>query len=372
MIQAPSTQYIPVQQPIQNIPQQTGAYNNVQPQQANPGSIYNYPTTSYFSTPYSNGKSQYNGVNIEIVNPQGQGFSPLSGQAPVAQQPFTVPAQFYPLPQAPQPAPQPVNIPAPQIPSPQVQEYDNTQQPSVQQPTVQQPEVQQPEVQQPAAQQPTNPVVDQPAVPDDTKTPESFAGKLKTDDLEAQKNTIEEIANIVKSDDNLAPVLLDTQIFDSLVDIVNKDTSALQGPSPEVIELRNKPQNELTAEEKTKAETPSPLEEAERNKQYALYTISYMQNRLNNELEKRNGKALELKDLPCINTVVETAKSNQNPMLRISALASLSYIARPEYSNDLKTIFELAKSDEDANVQEAANKALNNLDKNAPAENKAA
>ena len=116
-------------------------------------------------------------------------------------------------------------------------------------------------------------------------------------------------------------------------------------------------QSGLSEADKTRALTPTQLEKAEINKQYALYTISYMQERLNNELEQRNGKALELKDLPCIEKVVDTAKANPNPMLRIAAIASLSHIARPEYKADLSTIFNLAKSDEDVRVQEAATKA---------------
>ena len=88
-----------------------------------------------------------------------------------------------------------------------------------------------------------------------------------------------------------------------------------------------------------------------------------MQERLNNELEKRNNSALELKDLPCIENVITTVKENQNPMLRIGALAALSHIARPEYKADLTTIFELAKSDEDTRVQEAATKAIESLNR---------
>ena len=89
-----------------------------------------------------------------------------------------------------------------------------------------------------------------------------------------------------------------------------------------------------------------------------------MQERLNNELEKRNGQALSLKDLPCIEKVIDTAKSNPNPMLRIGAIAALSHIQRPEYKDDLNVIFELAKSDEDKRVQEAATKAIELLSNN--------
>jgi len=206
------------------------------------------------------------------------------------------------------------------------------------------------------------PVVEQPVKPSSTVNPESFAARLRTDDADVQKNTIEDIAEKVKNSDIDGPILLDTQIFDALVDIINKDTSYLQGPTPEAVDLRLKNPDELTEQEKAKA-APSPLEKAEINKQYALYTIAYMQDRLNNELVKRRGSALELKDLPCIDTIVDTAKSNPNPMLRIGAIAALAHISKPEYKADLNTIFELAKSDEDERVRDAAVKAAENLNK---------
>ncbi len=348
MIQAPNLQYINAQQPTEANYQQ-GANNYVQTQPAqNSGTIYNYPTGSCYAPL---GQPQYNGVNIEIINPQGQGIAPQGN--------MTIPANYYIPnqnsqyngvntrilnPQGQTFTPQAVSVtpeiqtPAAPVPQPQIQSQVQTEAP-----------------------QAAAPVVDTPMTPDTTQTPESFAAKLKTDDLKAQKAAIEEIATIIRNDDTLAPLLLDTQIFDALVDIINKDTSSLEGPSPEVLELRQKPENELSEEEKVKATTPSPLEEAEINKQCSLYTIAFMQERLNNELEKKNGKALELSELPYIDLVIDTAKSNQNPKLRVGALAALSHIQRPEYKDDLKTIFDLAKTDEDVNVQESANKALERL-----------
>lgn len=347
MIQAPNLQYINAQQPVQTGYQPQGA-NNVQYTQT-PGVIYNYPTSSCWGQS-ATGKPQYNGVNIEIINPQGQGVIPQAGympaqyyvptQAPAYQQP--VMPQIPQAPIAPQPAIQ-QEVPAPQI----TQAYDMAA-PANATPTE-------------AAPAGATPVVEQPAAPDASQTPESFAAKLKSDDLNAQKLAIEEVAEAVKNNETLGPVLLDTQIFDSLADIINKDTSKLEGPSPEVIELRQKPQEELSEEDKAKTTTPSPLEAAEINKQYALYTIAFMQERLNSELQKRNNQTLAFGELPCIDLVIETAKSNPNPKLRVGALAALSHIQKPEYKNELKTIFELAQSDEDAQVQESAKTALDVL-----------
>lgn len=370
MIQSPQIQYMPAQQVMQPQYQPATTYTPIQySQNQTPGVFYNYPTASTYmpAQSYGTDKSQFNGVNIEIINPQGQGLSPQNA--------MQMPAQYIPVQQPvmiPQyPAQYPAQFPASQAVV-QAPTYAPAQQVPVAPQVMPQPapaiipqQIPQNSVPQAVPEPQVNaqtPVIEQPAeTPVSNINPESFAGKLKTNDLEQQKNAIEEVAEIVKNNETDGPVLLDTQIFDALVDIINKDTSALEGPSPEVLALRQKPQDQLTEEEKTKASTPSPLEKAEINKQYSLYTISYMQERLNNELEKRNNKALELKDLPCIETIIDTVKSNPNPMLRVGAIAALAHIARPEYKADLNTIFELAKSDEDSMVKDSAQKAIDTI-----------
>ncbi len=364
MIQAPQAQYIPSQQVMPMNYQQQGANQAVQYQQT-PGYYYNYPTASCYTQPSA--KSQFNGVNIEIINPQGQATAPQYG--------CPMPAQYVQMPQAPvmmpaYPQPFPASqaiVQAPQMPAAPAQGM-YTEAPQAAAPVaVPQPQIETPQApvaQAPVQQAPqaaTAPVVEPAVQQDPAISPETFAGKLKSADLDAQKTAIEEVAEAVKNDKVAGPILLDTQIFDALVEIINKDTTTLEGPSPEVQELRNKPQDQLSDADKQKAATPSPLEKAEINKQYALYTIAYMQERLNNELEARNNQTLELKDLPCIENVVETVKSNPNPMLRISAIAALSHIAKPQYKEDLSQVFELAKADEDPRVVENATKALENL-----------
>lgn len=353
MIQAPQAQYIPAQYQMPVNYQQQGASQAVQYQQT-PGYIYNYPSSSCYTQPNA-GASKFNGVNIEIINPQGQGIVPQAA-APVQQAPL-MPAQFMPVQQAPVMMPAYPQFPASQaiVQAPAMPQYTPDAAPVVPQPQIATPE--QNNVPQAAA-----PVVEPSTITADASVnPESFAGRLKTTDLDAQRKTIEEVAELVKNDEAKGPILLDTQIFDALVGIINTDTSALEGPTAEISELRNKPQDQLSEAEKQKASTPTPLEKAEINKQYAIYTLAYMQERLNNELEKRNGQALELKDLPCIETVVETVKSNPNPRLRIGAIAALSHVAKPQYKADLQKVFELAQADEDENVKAAAGKALESL-----------
>lgn len=363
MITAPMTAYTPVtytpMMPAMN-PQQ-GAIPQQQPQAQMPGAIYNYPTASCYQQQPA--KSQFNGVNIEIINPTGN-TAPMPATAPAYYSQPVYPAAVPVMPsmptfpvagptsqavvQAPQgaypveaPAAAPVMAqPAAPVVAPQAPAVTPAPIPVVtQQPQAAAPVVPAPQIETPAAA----PVAADPAI-----NPATFAGKLQTSDLNAQRAAIEEVAELVKNDKTAGPILLDTQIFDALVGIINSDTSALQGPTPEQLNDKNR-------------QVATPLEIAEQNKQYALYTIAFMQDRLNTELEQRNGQTLELKDLPCIETVINAAKSNPNPNIRSGAIAALSHIARPQYNADLKQIFDLAKSDEDASVQETATKAAQSL-----------
>ena len=356
MITAPMTAYTPVSYPMMPaMNTQQGSIQQQPPQAQMPGAIYNYPTASCYTQPQT-AKSQFNGVNIEIINPTGN----------TAAMPTPAPAYYSQAVQAPQVA-TPVETPAaaPVVTPAVTQQVSPVVTPQVAAPAVQTVPVQAPQTQAatpvvPAPQIET-PAAAAPVAADPTINPATFAGKLQTTNLDAQKAAIEEIAELVKNDNTAGPILLDTQIFDALVGIINTDTSALAGPTPEINELRNKPADQLTAEQKQLAETPTQLEKAEMNKQYALYTIAFMQERLNNELEQRNGQALELKDLPEIETVINTLKSNPNPNLRAGAIAALSHIAKPQYSADLKTIFELAQQDENADVKAKAEKAAQAL-----------
>lgn len=375
MIQAPQTQYIPNQQMIMPQNQQPAAGNNVQYQQPyeQPSVYYNYPMTSCY--PQSQ-KSQFNGVNIELINPQGLGVN--------TPQPYYQPVQpQYYQPVQPQVQQQPVQPQYYQPAQPQVQQqpvqpqYYQPVQPSIQQPV--QPPVNQ-DVQVTAApadntqEAPQTQSVPEPQIqtqeqvkpevqaPKETLDPEiatSFAGKLNETSGLDQQAVIEDIATKIKTNDPVANSLLDERVFDALADIINTDTSALPGPSPEVIELRQK--ENLTEDEKQKASELSPLEIAENNKQYALFTISYMQNRLNSELEKNQREALELKDLPCIETVVNAVKTNPDPAVRAAGIATLANIAKPQYKADLNTIFQLAEQDENPQVQSAASKAIERI-----------
>ncbi len=317
----------------------------------------------------------YNAVKIDVHNPSvsAPGMAPTMPyysypQAqlydyPKAQtQPYYMPLQqpVYPQVQAPvaqtvPPAPQTVAPAAVQatVPQPVIQQQNiNAPAPVVTQQTEQKPaEAPKVEIEQPV---PMTPQVDLNA----------FLAKLSNPDYEVQANAMEEIANMVKDDPQKATELLDEKVVNALNTIINADSSKLAGPTAEQIAARQKLMKgeQISDAEKQLATTITPMEQAERNKSYAMFTSSIMQKLYGDEVNKLTGSTVPLTELPGAVAIVEQLKNNPNPMIRTSAIEALSYIQQPAYKQDLTTLFTIAKNDQDKNVQDAAATALAKLD----------
>lgn len=323
----------------------------------------------------------YNAVKIDVHNPSvsAPGVGQVAMNVPQYAQPtmpyYSYPqAQLYDYPQA-QTQPyympqQPVNYtpvapaattpvaPAPQNVAPEAvqaapqqviqQQNINTPAPVVTQQPAATPKV---EVEQPV---PMAPQVDL----------NSFIAKLSNPDYEVQANAMEEIANMVKDEPQKATELLDEKVVNALNTIVNTDSSKLTGPTAEQIAAREKLMKgeKLSEADQKLATTITPMEQAERNKSYAMFTSSIMQKLYGDEVAKLTGSTVPLTELPGAVTIVDQLKNNPNPMVRTSAIEALSYIQKPEYKQDLTTLFSIAKNDQDKNVQEAATAALAKLD----------
>ena len=175
---------------------------------------------------------------------------------------------------------------------------------------------------------------------------------------------MEEIANMVKDNPQKATELLDEKIINALNTIINTDSSKLAGPTAEQIASRQKllKGEQMSDADKQLATTITPMEQAERNKSYAMFTAAIMQKLYADEVTKLTGTKVPLTELPGAVTIVEQLKNNPNPMVRTSAIEALSYIQQPEYKQDLSTLFSIAKNDQDANVKEAATTALAKLE----------
>lgn len=321
----------------------------------------------------------YNAVKIDVHNPSviAPGFPQA---APVQSQYATPTMPYYQYPEAPvyqypqAQAQMPYYMPQqPTIVPPQVTEGQQTpvythpasaQTISQQTPTaVPEPTVTQ---QAPAAEQPKD-VKKPEIVPSAPLEPQvdinSFISKLSNADYEVQASAMEEMANMVKDNPQKATELLDVKVMDTLNHIINTDSSKLAGPTNEQIAARQKlmKNEQMTDAEKTSATTITPMEQAERNKSYAMFTSAILQRLYGEEVAKLTNTTVPLTELPGAVSIVEQLKSNPNPMVRTSAIEALSYIQQPSYKADLNTLFSIAKNDQDKNVKDAATAALDKL-----------
>ena len=306
----------------------------------------------------------YNAVKIDIINP--------SVAAPGAQAPYAQPtAPYYNYPQAPiynypqaQTYPQypavpqcPAGCQPVQTDNPVVINQQNNNAP-VEQKVPAQPaaEVPQPQVSQPevVAPEQVKPQVDL----------NGFVSRLGNPDFQGQLKAMEDIADLVKDTPDQAAELVDTKIFDALNNIISVDSSKLEGPSQAQLDARQKmTQNQQVSEEEANlAKTLAPRELADRNKSYALFTVAILDKVFADEVAKLPGSTLPpLTELPAAITLVDQLKDNPNPMVRSSAIEALSYLQKPEYKQDLTTLFTVAKNDQDPGVVQYANAALEKL-----------
>lgn len=326
-------------------------------QQAQVGG-YAVPTMPYYSYPQADLYSYPQAVQQPYYMPAQTVMAPVA-MAP-AQAPETVQTA------APQPAPMP---PVPPVQPQVIQQNLNAPaavavpEPVITQAAVAAPEVQPKEV-KPETTQPKVEVVK----PEELKPQvdiNAFIAELTNPDFEKQASAMENIAMMVNQEPQKATELLDERVVKALTDILNADTKELVGPSKEQMEARQKIMTgkQVSDAEKELANAMTPKEQAERNKSYALFTMAIMQKLFGDEVQKLSGQVVPITELPGAVAVVEQLKSNPNPMVRASAIESLSYIQRPEYKNDLNTIFTIAKNDQDKNVQETATAALAKLNK---------
>lgn len=321
-------------------------------------------------------QASYNAVKIDIHNPQVNTnpskppsepvTAPIYGNVPTASV-YEVPKQSIYEPQAnfnqPPTAPAMPSIPAPVIIPPTIKTNTPAEPKKEEAPAA------------PTAAPETAQTVntsDAPAKTVDVKAPveakpavdvNAFLARLANPDFKEQANAMEEIADMAQNQPQKATELLDVKVIDSLLNIMQADSSKLEGPTPQQLQIREKI---ITGKPVTEAETVeankiSPMELAERNKQYAIYTVAIMQKLYGSEIEKTSNAVVPLTELPGAAGIVEQIKSNPNPMVRASGIDALSYIQRPEYKQDLTTLFTVAKNDKDLNVQEVAAKALEKL-----------
>jgi len=313
---------------------------------------YNYPEAPLYNYP---NMSQQQMPQMVPMMPQAMTHMVQQPQIPQAMpqmphaMPQMIPAQMVP-----------VIMPQQQVcqPCPVCQPQEQQAQQVIQQQNINTPA---PVVTEPKPSQPVEVVPPQPMTPQVDLN--SFIAKLTNPDYEVQASAMEEIANMIHDDPQKATELLDEKVVTALNNIINADTSKLEGPTAEQIAAREKlmKNEQISDADKQLATTITPMEQAERNKSYAMFTSAIMQKLYGDEVAKLTGSTVPLTELPGAVNIVEQLKNNPNPMVRTSAIEALSYIQRPEYKQDLTTIFNIAKNDQDKNVQDAAAAALAKL-----------
>lgn len=203
---------------------------------------------------------------------------------------------------------------------------------------------------------------------------------LTNADYDIQAQQMEEIARIsLDNPENAIPYIV-REVFSSLIDMTQNDTTNLEAPTDEQVMARKKLISNFIAMENAKQEQTqgevklpyqltekdlalanelSPMELAERNKEYALYTISILAKIYTDEIEKETGNIVPLTDLPGSAAIVDALRFNPNSGVKIAAIDALRHIQRPEYKEEMTTLYTLAQADSNPQVAMAAERALN-------------
>ncbi len=327
-----------------------------------------------------------NAVSINIFNPQAYASAP-SGQQ--NQAPWGYTNQIYEMPQVsayapqaqgafipyyqPQVMPQPQNVVAPmpqEIPqsvmvqAPQVQqtaEPANEQQNTA----LDQPQAQEAQEVQETQEAPQEPVQVAPTI----NTDELVQG-LRSADNQTKAQAINQIAQYVQESPEVALQVVSEPIMQALVDVINEDTTNLEGPSEQQIAVAQKIENneQLTPEEEEIAKQYSPRDAANRNRIFALYTLAMIQKLQRDELnqyiesQKANGEQaiepLKAEDLIGYNDMVNIIKNDPRPEVKVAAIQALQHIAEPQDKESLQNALSEALNSQDETIKAAANDAM--------------
>jgi len=311
----------------------------------------------------------YNAVQINLDTPTLNAPPAMPYYPPVNMEQYQPPVQNTPAQQAPVATvptmqPQMPQVPVmPQVPQTQVPPpvLDTTQQVPAAQPQVE-----------------IKPAEDKASV---GLAEEAFKG-LSSNDYDTQALAMEEIAKKGLNGQDVTPYVQEN-IIDKLIEIMNVDTANLPGATEQQIDLRSKlaannqakaeaeaakedPEKaklpyELTQQQVEEANRLSPYEQAERNKEYAMFTTAILQKTYADEVEKQSGLVEPITELPGSRAIISILKNSDSTDMAVAAIDALRYVQRPEYKDDLTTLYTIAQTDARPEVVEAATQALASL-----------
>ena len=209
---------------------------------------------------------------------------------------------------------------------------------------------------------------------------------LSSPDFDVQARQMDEIAKKGMTNEADAVPYIEEDVFNKLIDIIDTDSTKLEGPSEQQLELRAKiAENDMAKVQAEKdgkdpnsitlphqvseqdielANKVTPMEQAERNKEYAMYTISALSKIYVDEIQKETGNVVPFTDVPGMSAIVDTLRYSQNPSVKISAMEALAYMKRPEYKDELTAILNIAKTDKIPAVSKASTSIIDVINKN--------
>ena len=195
---------------------------------------------------------------------------------------------------------------------------------------------------------------------------------LSNKNFDVQAQQMEEIAKASIEDPQKAVPYIVTEIFSELDNIAKKDSSKLTPPTEKQVDIRKqiiineivkeqaaankqdpakvKLPYEISAEDIRIASEISPMEQAERNKEYALYTMAILTKVYADEVKRHTGNVVPLTDLPGASTIVDSLRRSENPEVRVAAIDALRYISRPEYKEEISSVLNIATKDKNPHV----------------------
>jgi len=154
---------------------------------------------------------------------------------------------------------------------------------------------------------------------------------LNSSDYEEQADAMEAMAEVATYAPEKAGEMLDSKVIDSLADIMNKDTSAL-----------NEKDKKL----------------ADRNKEYAMFTTATLQKLFSDEVKSMGNVDVPPKDLVGMEHIVKNLATNPNESVREAAVASLGYATNHNKQADVKSLLNAAADDISPIVRAQAGRQL--------------
>lgn len=310
-----------------------------------------------------------NAVSINIYNPQAYGGSAPAQTLAPQQVPYNYTNSFYQMPQVntyQQPQQQldayqqyipTAPMQAPIAPAPQIMPE------SVMTPS-------QPQAAPNEAAPSATPEVVNEASQTSTVDVDSLVKGLADTDPDKKAQTINKIAEYAQSEPSVALEVVSEPLMNGLINVINEDTTGLEGPTDKQIEIAEKitKGEKLTPEEDALSEQLSPRDKANKNRIFALYTLAMIQKLQREELnqyienQKANGETpiepLKIEELPGYNDITNIIKNDPRPEVKVAAMQALQYIAEPADKSAVEAALADSLNSQDEVVKAAAQEVI--------------